>query len=59
MLTIVSLIIEAILLVNLFFLMLRLRKKTLIEESSITISALALLGMLIVATITLRMLSGY
>ena len=59
MLTIVSFIIETMLLVNLIFLMMKLRKKELLEESNITISALALVGILIVVTITLRTLSGY
>lgn len=59
MLTTVSFIIEGILLVNLIFLMTKLRKKELVEESNIAISALALVGILIVATITLKMLSGY
>ena len=59
MLTIVSFIIETILLVNLIFLMTKLRKKGLAEESNVVISALALVGILIITTITLRMLSGY
>ena len=59
MLTLVSFIIEVILLVNLVFLMTKLRKKELVEELKITISALALVGILMVATITLKMLSGY
>ena len=59
MLTIVLFIVEVILLVNLAFLMRKLKKKNMIQELNIAVSALALVGIIIVITFILGSLSGY
>ena len=57
--TILALIMEAILLVNLLRLMGKLKKKELVDEYNIAISSVALVGIIIIITIVLRMVSGF
>ena len=59
MLTVVLFVIEVILLVNLSFLMLKLKKKNMVQEFNIVVSALALVVILMVITFVLKSLSGY
>ena len=59
MLTIILIMLEFILIVNLFFLMLKLKNKSLTQEFNIAVSAIALVGITIVITFVLRGLSGY
>ena len=57
--TILALIMEAILLVNLLYLLRRLKKKGLLDEYNTAISSIALVGIIIIITIVLRMVSGF
>ena len=57
--TILALIIEMILLVNLIILTRKLNKKGLRGELNTAISAVALTGILIVITVILKMISGF
>lgn len=59
MLTVVLFLIEVILLVNLSFLMLKLKKKNMVQEFNVVVSALALVVILMVITFVLKSLSGY
>jgi len=57
--TILALIMEGILVLNLFRLMKKLKKKGLETEYNIALSSLALVGIVIVITVVLRMVSGF